>query len=753
MTLRTSILFVAWSVFAVCAAIAQDPFDDFGGGSDPNGAQPNAAPNRNEPSIEFDAKERDAVVLSLRRNPPEDPIALAKAVQWMARIQRWDEAGRWLDQLAAKDLSPSIALTIVETIGSQSLLEIESQVEGLNETHRATVFKIRQLASDALRDPKSLAMRVEQLRSPSKGDRLEAFDALKAAGSSGITAILNGVMAENAIVPTNSMIEAFSLLGDSATRAWQVAMTTPHSDARQRLVGLVARAPKPNMGCELMAELHDPDVNDAIRGIVERSLLDRQQSVPNSEQVHEYALSLVEQALLEYQRRVGLNEVDTELTWNLAPDGRTLTEDSAVPAQLYLSRASQAAQVALRLSAQSDLASATAVAAHWEYLSDRGIVDASMDSIFQNVVPPLLRDSPEFCCLIWDAAVKHRLFGAQPLAIANLTRWEGASIPIPVRERLVAASRSGHAMVRYPATVSLMKSQLEAAQSPETDGNNKIPASSRFLGFDGSSRIQVIGREMQQLTNEPTALIIGGNEELRGHMHGLLDQFGFRYFEAGGVSDVFYHLRSGLPLEAIFIVDHLRDLDLGQVVQRIRYNPATSRVPIAVLADSLSSGEHAVADEDPQVVMGSVPPTIDGLGDIVRRMMAVSDRPPLTFESRILFRESANNYFQSVQPSPLPGLADGRDVLIASTRDEQQNLLRIAADSTQSVSKREQASQIFVQSVRRFGLLISSEMARDQYDVYNTRGELEPVIRDVFGRILNAIEASNGQLSWSEVTP
>jgi hypothetical protein len=90
---------------------------------------------------------------------------------------------------------------------------------------------------------------------------------------------------------------------------------------------------------------------------------------------------------------------------------------------------------------------------------------------------------------------------------------------------------------------------------------------------------------------------------------------------------------------------------------------------------------------------------------------------------------------------------------MASTREEQQNLLRIAADSTQSVSKREQASQIFVQSVRRFGLLITSEMARDQYDVYNTRGELEPVIRDVFVRILDAIEANNGQRSWSEVTP
>jgi hypothetical protein len=91
--------------------------------------------------------------------------------------------------------------------------------------------------------------------------------------------------------------------------------------------------------------------------------------------------------------------------------------------------------------------------------------------------------------------------------------------------------------------------------------------------------------------------------------------------------------------------------------------------------------------------------------------------------------------------------------LLATTHEEQQNLLRIAADADASVSKREQASRIFVQSVRRFGLLISSETSNAQYDVYNARGENEPVTRAVLGRILDAIEASTGQRSWADVSP
>jgi hypothetical protein len=67
--------------------------------------------------------------------------------------------------------------------------------------------------------------------------------------------------------------------------------------------------------------------------------------------------------------------------------------------------------------------------------------------------------------------------------------------------------------------------------------------------------------------------------------------------------------------------------------------------------------------------------------------------------------------------------------------------------------KREQASRNFVQSVRRFGLLITSETAQDQYDVYNLRGESEPITRAVLGRVLDAIEAVNGQRAWTEVGP
>lgn len=754
MSLRKFAIFIVCFGCVVYSVHAQDPFSDEGDALDALGDRNVSAQAGQGPSSDaIDVRERDAVVLSLRRDPPQDPIGLAKAIQWMARIQRWDEAGRWLDKIAATDVAPSVAQQIVETIGSQPLFDLENQVEGLTDAQRATAAKIRQLAIQAAQDPKTLSARVEQLRSGSKGERLAAFQALRDAGYSGITAILNFVMAENAPAPNATMVEGFSLLGDYATRAWQVAMTTPHADARERLVALVAPAPKPKMGCELMVELHNLRANETLRQQLLRSFSNRDGTIPSAATANQYASKLIDNAIGDYQRRARVNEVDTEITWALGAEGRTVSEVSTLPAHLAIARASQAGQAALRLTPTSDLASATAIAAHWEYLALRGDADATRDPLYKNTLPESLRDSHEFACLIWDAAVKWRLAGAQALAASNLTRWEGASVPVPVRERLVAATRSGIPLVRYTATQSLMKSMLEMRASP--DGEHVVSTTNTPVakGFDGSSRIEVVGREMQQLTAEPIALIVGGNAELRSYMQGMLEQYGYRNFEAASAAEVFSHLRSGLPIEAIFIVFHVRELDLGQLVQRIRANPATSTVPIAMLADSLSRGEHSVAEQDHQVVMSGVPPSVQSLGDIVARLDGVADHPAITREARIIFRESANNYLNTFRSPSSSNRSPSSDMLVANSREQQNLLLRIASDSTETEAKREQASRNFVQSVRRFGLLITSEIAQDQYDVYNQRGESEPITRAALGRILDAIEASEGKRPWSDVTP
>ena len=738
----------------------QDPFGDPGFGTTPT-ITPAANPSSRSA---LDPNETNAVVRSLRANPPTTPKELGKALDWMTRIRRWDEAGAWLDEIAKLPLDGPSAIEILQSAGARAIGAIESNPKAFRPEHQQTITKLRQLADQEIHSPANLQRHVIRLTSPEQVERLRGYDGLRAAGDSGIAAILNAVMRPNGLVPTPSMVEAFSLLGPQTTRAWQAAMTTQNIDSRERLIRLVNRSPQADMGPELLAALYDPSISEATRQGISDSLIARGKSIPNAKQSYEYAATILNRSLDQYRQLTKLNDVRTQTTWVLGEDSASVRSANANAAEQALARASQAAIATLRSESSAEAVSAKAIVAIMEKFSHEGTRELTDSEHFQSLVPSTLRDSHEFACLIWDAAEQESLRGAKSLAVTNLARWQGKLMPPSVRERLVQAANSGDPQVRYPAAIALMNSLLDQRQlrTVSTDSSQErttltssiAPANaarSEPAGFQGSSRVDFVGREMQRLMADPMVMIVGASPSLRSHMHQLVEQMGFRYVEASSVDDVFNTLRNATPVEAIFILDHLRDLDLGQLVQRIRNNPSTSTVPIALLADSLSSLEHSVANSDPGVIVGSVPPSIDGFGDIVHRMDDVLGYPRTTAADRVGWKENAANYFR--QRFPQEEISDGSGVSIrlADTQAEQQNLLRIASDAQEPAKHREQASQIFVQSVQRFGLLISTDMINGQYDVYNTRGETEPVTRIVVGRILDAIDAEYGR--HSETNP
>lgn len=752
---KTTLFCVGASIASI--GMAQDPFGDLGSGP---ATSPAAAPKSSDSSI--DSNETNAVVRSLKANPPSTPKDLAQAIGLMTRIRRWDEAARWLDKLGQQPIDGATAVDVLRSAGPRTWAAIDANAAAFKPQQLQLVEKLRKLADDEVHSPANLARQVNRLTSPNQSERLAGFDAIRAAGDSGIAALLQSVMRPNGLNPNPSMIEAFSLLGPNAVAAWQTAMTSPHNEVRERLLQLVCRAPQASMGPELLAALHDPTISDPTKESIRKSLADRGKSEPDPKQAYDYNVSVLDKSLNQFRQLSALNDVATRNVWTLVDDGRSVGVQGGNGADQALARASQAATMALRTSANGDFVSARALAAHLENLAREGSVDLTKSHVFQSLLPESIRDSHEFGCLIWDAAIQERLPGAQALAIANLARWQGALIPTAVRDRLAAATKSGHPSVRYPAAIALMNSlldQKEIVPVSKPQGGKVLPVAATNLalqpdaskvefrdgGFNGASRVDFVAREMQQLMADPIVMIVGASPSLRSHAHDLVSSMGLRYWEASSVDDVFNALRNAVPFEGIFIVDHLRDLDLGQLIQRVRSNPSTSTVPIALLAENLSSGEHMVAAKDDGVVVGSVPPTVEGLGDILARMNQVIAFPRATPEDRILWKNNALNYIRAAHPQLQPSEGTGVSIRLADTQEEQNNLLRMAADETQTPRMREQASQIFVQSIQRFGLLISTDTLNAQYDVYNNRGETEPVTRLVMGQILDAIDEVYGR--------
>jgi hypothetical protein len=233
----------------------------------------------------------------------------------------------------------------------------------------------------------------------------------------------------------------------------------------------------------------------------------------------------------------------------------------------------------------------------------------------------------------------------------------------------------------------------------------------------------------------------------------LLEEFSYEVDDYPTAASVIPALKKGMTVDSVFAVAQVIEMDLAQLIQRIRATSSGATAPVAVLADSLSTREIEILERDPRIVLGSIPPEAAGLVEILRQVRLVKQSPPLEETDQIIWKDLAVQFRDEATQRLVAAQRMTPPATLADSPLRQKDLMQRVLDKELSLPEREQASQIFVQSVRQFGLLVSTESADAQYDVYNDRGPSEPETRVLLGRILDAIEASRGKKDWSSVSP
>ena len=309
-----------------------------------------------------DPNERSAVVLSFRSNPPRTAKELARAIQLMARIRRWDEVGHWLDEAVKLGLSESNAAQMVETAGTQTFLQLIGLESNLSELRRANAKKILDLSTAAANNPAKLKESVRSLQSSNKTERILAYKYLESAGSRGVAALIDHMLAEDSTAPNATMAEAFSLLGKPAFSAWLAAMTTHDKEARGRLALLAATSGEPTLSTQLCVVAIDPKTDASVRSELAKIASDRKRSIPAPKTVYRHAMDQMQKSLAAYQKVRWMDEPDAFTLWQLSADGRTVLERPARLADLDWTRTVQLANAALQCGEFVDSSSGLAVA-------------------------------------------------------------------------------------------------------------------------------------------------------------------------------------------------------------------------------------------------------------------------------------------------------------------------------------------------------------------------------------------------------
>lgn len=726
------------AINSLSSTVAQDPFgevaDDKAAAFD-DMTQP-AAVGSSKPTSDLrsDVFERSAVVQSLLARPPKSHADLARAVQLMARVKRWEEVSRWLKAIDALGIDEKSSATMVEQVGGKTFQSLLGTTSVLDETEKGIARKILDLANQHRINPQLLRNHLASMRSSDQAVRIAGFRGIQAAGYPGIAAMLNELMSEGAMQPSPIMCEALGKLHQPAKDAWKAALRTPHQDARLNLVKLAVGSKDPKYNLDLHAIFSMEPAGDDWTSLKSAWVKATGIAIASTAAL-DRSNARLEAALAEYQKVRWEDDANTGIRWVLSEDGRTLSSVECRNAeQRWESVAAEADNVILS-GQPSKRDSALAIAVK---LQNDAIY--SIREQFPGSVETLL-DRYEYACLVWDAAVSYDLSFAQSVVVQRLGRFV-ETMPVAVQDRLVAALDSGYAPVRYAAATGLM----HYIETEESNGNAHV-------SFRGKSRLDQVVEEMSKLSLRPRALLVGGSSSLRSHMRNLLEEYAFEIEEHASAATAIPSCKRGAPINAVYIVAQVLEMDLAQLVQRIRATPSGATAPIAVLADSLSSRELELLRRNPRTTLGSIPPEGEGLVEILRQVNLIRQSPALEETDQISWKDLAIQFRNQAAQRLIATRRPMETTQVASTPLQQKNLILRTLNKELSLPEREQASQIFVQSVRQFGLLMSSESADAQYDVYNDRGPNEPETRMLLGRILDAIEASRGKKDWSSVSP
>lgn len=243
---------------------------------------------------------------------------------------------------------------------------------------------------------------------------------------------------------------------------------------------------------------------------------------------------------------------------------------------------------------------------------------------------------------------------------------------------------------------------------------------------------------------------------------GALSTMGFNGQVAATGRDVIELGRQRGDVELILIDMLISRPVVRDVVFQLRSQPATALVPIGLLArEPQLATARRIAFEHEGVMAFPRPHTDQAVRDIAAQLLQHLPRDWPTAEERLAqandaiavmnqllaaerdfyrLRAASSRIAQSVRPAA-PNPAAWELLAQLGTRDSQVSLLAYASAPALNIEARRAAAKAFDQSVKRFGVRLTSNEITRQYDLYNASETDTSDVQQVLGSLLDAIEA------------
>lgn len=697
----------------------------------------------------------DLNVRAVLETDPTTPAELVRAIGVLIDLKRAAAAKPLVAKLQAANLDDAACAALVAQFGSAEFLKL-ARARDLLPEGRAVAEAIVAGSNRHLRDPAQIDALIKQLGDPSLGIQALAVEQLRLVGPEVVSPLLATLTDPNQAAAHAGARRTILRLGSEAIGPLQGALESNDAPLIAEAASALAQLRALQSVNDLLGLAYGADLDERIREAAHTALAQLLGQAPSRAAA---AAWLDREAVAYLTGTVDLPRGELSLDpqrpgrviklWHWDAERRASVAREYSPPAARNAIAAELARNAFRLTAPAD--------PYYANRRVRYIVTALAElplgdkANLGRVLPPsVFKLGNEPGHRLWLDSLNYALTAGQWRAANHLINLladtgdervlAGDGRPSPLAAGLACPERS----VRLAALAAI------ARLKPRTP-------------FVGASLVPITIAAFLDTASAPRAVVAAGDEEA-GRLAGLLSALGY---EAEGVASgqaLFKAARASADVELIVIDSAVIDPPPIDCIVKLRQDPRTMLTPIALV---ISVGEEDrfldrlrgdlltdlfVRPQDPAgfafqierlrgAGLSALAPQdrIDHARAAAGHLVALGHSSPRLFDFLPLVEPLTHAIY-------LPGVtADAARALVGIGSPEAQTVLvDYASGPTQQLADRQAAAQAFCDSVRRWGILLTTSQLAAQYDRYNQSETLDEDTQQLLSSILDCLEAGRG---------
>ncbi len=687
----------------------------------------------------------DAAVRSIVLSNPSTPVELVRAIDLLLQMDYSQPAAPLVEKLAAAKVSADLSQQLVRDFGSAVFLKMAFEPK-LQPAGKTVSDAILNAANKLYHDPARIKKSIDSLADPSLSRRRAAFHDLQAAQTDAVLALL-AVLADPKQAAKHAVCREALVGMDGDSRQPLLATLESKDDAlRAQTIEVLGRL-KSEDALPLLAGLAESAKSEAVQSAARQAVLRIAGRMPRPGD----AQKLLQREADEFfaNRRVLETDLNGQVKiWRW--DGQKKTPvvvmlPPTVAAAVYAARAATLlAQIDSSLRVQQiALASQLSAAAYGLGLDQQF---SQPVTAYGDAYVLAKQRSPEFL----ESTMQYCVDAHRPIAATALMRLLGElgkptllTKPGNALSPVAAALRSDDRRLRFAATETVM------IWNPDFryNGSSFLPEALGYFASGYGARRAVVGHPSLETAQELAGMLAGLGIDAEPATNGV---------------DLLRLSAANPDYEMVLVSTAIDHLSMEEVVERLRNEPKTAKLPVGVLIERLSPEMvKRFARDEPNAVAVDRPPTEAMMKILVEALTARSASNIVSPDERARQAGKAVGWISQLSGNrqQLYDLRRQQDVLMAAldvpavalqaaaalgqigTHEAQTALVELASRRTRPSKVRLTAAAEFGANVRRYGLRLTTTEIRQQYDRYNASEKLDAGTKQALGEILNWIEA------------